>query len=97
MTIRLDSGEPCTVSVAQLGVRVKKTRFGFWGAVLYDESNVYTAAKAAMALDRQFPANLLPVSIANPVLRAFANAVWHCPTAAAVARVLNQAREESAP
>ena len=89
--MRLDSGEPCLISVAQAGVRVKKSRFGWFGAVLYNEQNVYKAAKTGMALDRQFPINSLPVPIQNPVLRAFANAAWHCPTAAAVARVMNEA------
>jgi hypothetical protein len=32
--MRLDSGEPCFISVAQTGVRVKKTRFGFLGSIL---------------------------------------------------------------
>jgi hypothetical protein len=40
-TIKLDSGEPCIVSIAQSGVRVKKTRLGFFGAVLYEEKVVY--------------------------------------------------------
>jgi hypothetical protein len=94
--MRLDSGEPCLVSLAQAGVLVKKFRFGWLGAVLYNEKNVYRAAKTGMALDRQFRTNLLPVQIKNPVLRAFANAAWHCPTAAAVARVLNNALAEEA-
>lgn len=91
MTIRLDSGEPCLISVAQTGVLVKRPRFVFLGATLYNERNVYRAAETGMALARRFPTNKLPVQIGNPVLRAFANAAWHCPTAAAIARVLNEA------
>ncbi len=41
VTFRLDSVEPCVLSVAQTGVRVKKSRFGFLGSILYDERNVY--------------------------------------------------------
>lgn len=89
--MRLDSGEPCLISVAQAGVRVRKSRFGFLGAILYNEKNVYLAAKTAMALGRQFPTNIVPVQIKNPVLCAFANAAWHCPTAAVVAQILNEA------
>jgi hypothetical protein len=91
ITIRLDSGEPCIISVAQSGVLVKKSRFGFLGATLYNEKNVYLAAKTGIALAALFPTNLVPVAIKNPVLRAFANAAWHCPTAAAVVRALNEA------
>jgi hypothetical protein len=91
ITLRLDSGEPCLISVAQTGVRVRKSRHGWFGAILYEERNVYLAAKTGMALDQLFPVNVVPVTIQNPVLRAFANAVWHCPTAAAVARTLNEA------
>jgi hypothetical protein len=91
MTIRLPSGEPCLISVAQAGVRVKKSRLGWLGAVLYDERNAYKAAATGIALSRLFPTNLLPVQIRNPVLQAFANAVWHCQTAAEVARVLYEA------
>jgi hypothetical protein len=90
-TIRLDSGEPCLISIAQTGVRVKKTRFGFLGPVLYNEENVYRAAATARALSERFPNNLLPAEFSNPVLRAFANAVLHCSTCAEVAVTLNEA------
>ena len=35
-TVRLDSGEPVTLSIAQSGVRVRKSRFGFFGPILYN-------------------------------------------------------------
>jgi hypothetical protein len=89
--MRLDSGEPCLISVAQTGVRVKKSRFGFFGALLYNETNVYQAARTGIALDELFPTDRLPVTIKSPVLRAFANAAWHCATAAEVAITLNRA------
>jgi len=46
-----------------------------------------------MILDERFPDVKLPVSITNPVLRAFASAAWSCPSAAAVAVAINQAHE----
>src|ERR1700690_1870132 len=95
VTMRLDSGEPCLISVAQTGVRVRNTRFGFLGATLYDEKNVYRAAQTAMALHKRFPEWRLPVSLNNPVLRAFANAAWHCPTAAAVVVALGKAQDDA--
>jgi hypothetical protein len=90
-TIRLDSGEPCIVSIAQSGVRVKKTRLGFFGAVLYEEKVVYKAALTAKALSFLYPNNLLPPGFTNPVLRAFANAIMHCSTCAEVSIILNEA------
>jgi hypothetical protein len=91
VTVLLDSGEACLLSVAQTGVRVKKSRFGFLGAILYNEKNVYLAAKTGMALAAIFPERKIPISISNPVLGAFANAIWHCASAAEVARTLNEA------
>ncbi len=90
-TIRLDSGEPCLISVAQSGVLVKKSRFGWLGPVLYNEKVVYQAALTAKALSFLFPDSLLPPGFRNPVLSAFANAVLHCPTCGEVAIVLNEA------
>jgi hypothetical protein len=37
------------------------------------------------------PAPTVPQKFQNPVLYAFANAVWNCPTAADVAITLNEA------
>jgi hypothetical protein len=90
-TIRLDSGEPCLVSCAKTGVRVKKSRLGFFGPVLYNEKNTYQAASTAKALSVLFPDNLLPSGLRNPVLRAFTNAILHCSTSAEVAITLNEA------
>jgi hypothetical protein len=53
-TFMLDSGEPCLLSVAQTGVRVRKSRHGFMGPILYNEKSVYLAAKTGIALDALF-------------------------------------------
>jgi TPR repeat protein len=90
-TLRLDSGEPCLISIAQSGVRVKKSRYGWLGAILYNETNIYLAAKTGLALDLLFPEKLVPITFQNPVLNAFTNAVWHCSTAAEVSVRLNKA------
>ena len=97
-TMKLESGEICIVSVAQSGVSVKSNRgkfaqllAGLFGAVLYREKNVYKAAETAMALDMLFPQKGIPVAFRNPVLNAFANAVWQCSTAAEVAITPNEA------
>ncbi len=98
-TIELDSSEICMISVAQAGVLVRSYRKGFFGAVfgsyfgptLYNEKNVYLAAKTAASLKSQFPEQISHLNFANPVLSAFANAIWNCASAAEVAVVLNEA------
>jgi len=98
-TIELDSGDHCIISVAQAGVLVRSYRprgigalFGsFLGPVLYNEKNVYKAAKTGMALTSQFPDLHPELNFKSPVLAAFANAVWHCSTPAQVSIVLNEA------
>ena len=90
-TVRFDTGEPCTLSIARIGILVKKSRLGFGGAVLYDEKNVYKAGNTAMALTYLFPEKRFPDGISNPVLRGFFNAILHCSSCAEVARTLNEA------
>jgi TPR repeat protein len=94
-TFKLDSQETCLVSVAQSGVLVKSCRgrfgrllIGSFGSVLY---NVHKAATTAMALNSLYPEKLIPITFRNPVLGAFANAIWQCSTAAEVSGVLNTA------
>ena len=97
-TIKLCSNEICAVSIARSGVLVKSSRMGkfrrrsvgFFGTVLYNERNVYKAAQTAIALDDLFPDKGVPVTFCNPVLRAYANAIWKCSTAAEVGITLNE-------
>src|SRR5882757_829319 len=86
-TIELDSEDVC----AQAGVLVRSSRKGFFtavfgsilGATLYNE-NVYLAGKTAASLDTIFPDKIPALKFRNPVLSAFANAIWHCSSAAEV-------------
>jgi hypothetical protein len=102
-TIELDNGDTCLISVAQAGVLVRSYRKGFFSAIvgsffgptLYNEKNVYLAAKTAASLKSQFPEQISHLDFANPMLRAFANAVWNCASAAEVAVVLNEAIDSS--
>jgi hypothetical protein len=59
-TFMLDSGEPCVLSVAQTGVRVRQSRRGFMGPILYDERDVYRAVQTGMTLDSLFPERKFP-------------------------------------
>jgi len=102
-TIELDNGDTCLISVAQSGVLVRSYEKGFWGGllgsffgpILYNEKNVYRAAKTAAALDSK-NARVASLRFQNPVLTAFAGAVWHCSSAAEVAITLNEAADHPA-
>ena len=87
--IRMDNGDPCWISVAQTGILVKKSKLGFMGAKLYEETNVHEAVKTGMALSEQYPDDLTPDGMTNPVLKAVVNTVLHCSSLAEVTRVLN--------
>jgi hypothetical protein len=91
--VRFENGEPCMLSIAQSGVRVKKSRFGLIGAVLYDEKNAYINAQRTGALAYLFPEKLFPDGISNPSLRAFFNAILYCYNTAEVCATLNRAVE----
>ncbi len=41
--IRMDNGDPCWISIAQTGILVKKSELGLFGAMLYEEKNMYRA------------------------------------------------------
>jgi hypothetical protein len=88
--IRMDNGDPCFISVAQSGVRVKKSRIGFLGAKLY-EQGVYDAAMTAKALAYLLDERLAPEDMTNPVLKSLTNAVLHCSTLEEATRMLNSA------
>jgi hypothetical protein len=100
-TIQLDSNEVVYVSIAQVGVLVrlwdmkggiiKSLLNNFFGPKLYNESNVFKNAQTARALSIMFPEQASPLQFNNIVLAAFANAIWHCTSAAEVCIVLNEA------
>jgi hypothetical protein len=90
-TVMLETGEPCILSLAQSGVWVKKSRHGYFGAVLYKEKNAYINAQRTGALAYLFPDKRFPDGISNLSLRAFFNAILHCHSATEVCLTLNQA------
>ncbi|GEM_PF-4133241 len=102
-TIELDSGETCMISVAQAGVLVRSYKKGvvaalfgsFIGPKLYEEKDVYKAATTAMGLDNLYPDYRVPIRFKNPVLGAFANAVWQCSTAADVSVTLHAVKQKA--
>jgi hypothetical protein len=100
-TIELDSKEVVVCSIAQTGVLVflydnsglvRSIISNFWGARLYKQSDVYKNAQTAQALNLLYPDIAEPLRhFKNPVLTVFANAIWHCGSAAEVCSVLNEA------
>ncbi len=100
-TIELDNGEVVYVSIAQTGVLVRRWDMNggliksllsnFFGPNLYNESSVYKNAQTGRALSQVYPEQASPLSFKNPVLAAFSNAIWHCPSALEVCTVLNEA------
>lgn len=89
--IVMDDGDPCWISIAQTGVLVKKSRIGLFGAKLYQEKNLYQAARTGQALASLYPEKRTPTEMQNLVLVAFVNAVLHCRHLTEVTRVLNEA------
>jgi hypothetical protein len=91
------------ISVAQSGVLVRSYKKGFWRGqlgsffepILYNEKSVYRAGKTAAALDSKH-AQVASLRFQNPVLTAFASAVWRCSSAAEVAITLNEAADHPA-
>ena len=106
-TIELDTGEVISVSIARsvmvtLAWRKQdgllKRLFSGYGQKLYFEENPYKNAQTTEALLEIFPDRAPELSIKNfknPVLEVFANAVWHCSSAANVCAVLNGAAERA--
>jgi hypothetical protein len=86
-TFMLDSGEPCVLSVAQTGVRVRKSRYGFMGPILYDERN----AQTGIALDAILPARKFPCPYPIPSYALLRMRFGTAPMRADVARTLNEA------
>jgi hypothetical protein len=101
VTIELDSKETVVCSIAQIGVLVflynTKSVIGsllsnFWGARLYKQSDVYKNARTVHALSLLYPDQAPELRhLKNPALAVFANAIWHCGSAAEVCAVLNEA------
>jgi hypothetical protein len=61
--VKLDSGEPCFISIAQSGILVKRSRLGLFGPALYKQSDVYKNAMTAKALHYLYPAQKTPAGI----------------------------------
>lgn len=87
---KLDSGEVCFVSVTQSSwVLVKSAGWRGLFSNLYNQMDRFKVTRTAAALDSLFLERRIPIIFRNHILSAFANAIWHCSTAAEVSQVLN--------
>ena len=85
---RAPNGDPCYLGVAQTSVIVKKSKLGLFGAELYKQTSISRRAATGRALEIIFPANLTPVGMKTPELKAFSNAILHCDSLAGVVQAL---------
>src|SRR3954453_11873666 len=100
-TIELDNKEVIILSIAQTGILVRRSDMqagfikrilsSFFGPKLYNEQIVYKNARTARALSVMFPQETSALNFHNPFLGVFANAIWHCSSAAQVSIILNGA------
>ncbi len=93
--IRMDNNDPCWVGIARTGTLVKKSKIGLFGAILYEEKNIYSAAKTTEFLLKKYPDDLTPEGMWNLALKSTVNAILHCSSLAEVVRVLNEAYNSS--
>jgi hypothetical protein len=98
-TMRLDSSEIVIVSLASSGLLVRLNRgiLGlFFGPVVYREKALQKVARIGIMLALEYPAksSLLP-QFKSPVLASYANAVWHCSTAAEVVVAISTAAQRA--
>jgi hypothetical protein len=86
--IMLDSRDAVVVSIVRGELFVRQHRESLWktlaqsvtGRGLHISHDTYKNAKMAKVLDAMFPQRVPGLSAKNPVLSAFANAIWHCPS-----------------
>jgi hypothetical protein len=100
-TIELDNRDVVFLSIARAGVLVRLLELkssiingllGNWlGVTLYDEKELSRHEQTARALSTIFSDQASAVMFNNHELAVFANAIWHCATAAEVSVVLNEA------
>ena len=96
VTIILESGDACWISVGKRGVLVRSHKASFWGRLLgslfgpklYQERNIYQALNVAQALTAIFRP-VPQIKCNDMMLRAFCTAVWQCSSPERVKAVLN--------
>jgi hypothetical protein len=73
--VALNRREFVFISIAQVGVLIKRSRFGIFGPKLYEETNISSCMKMSQTLDENILSkkslSYLPKNINDPVLKSF--------------------------
>ena len=88
----MDNGDAVFISVADSGVSVRSSRFGFLGCRLYRARTLEEAAATAGRLDQICNGHLTPPGMDDPLLKTFTKAVLQCSSVAEVADLLERLR-----
>jgi hypothetical protein len=89
--LQMNNGDYCYICMSVGRVLAKKSKFGLFGAQLFDERNGFEAAMTAKALNYLYPHQRIPADLNNPILCAFTNAALHCSSLPQVSRVFHNA------
>lgn len=72
--VKMQSGEPCWISISQQGVLIKKSRMGLFGKKIVDLKPIEDVYAKLDALDKLFPNKLTPDDMTSYILKYFTNA-----------------------
>lgn len=77
--VTLADGAPVFVSVADSGVRIKRSKFGILGEKLFDRDFEFSSDKALRIIGHFGAVDWLPVEMTNTALRAFTQLAMGAP------------------
>jgi hypothetical protein len=86
---RMDNGDAVYIAVADSGVSVRSSRFGFLGCRLYQADTLEEARATARRLEPMCNGHLTPPGMEDPLLLTFTRAVLRCSNASEVSELLN--------
>jgi hypothetical protein len=90
--VDLESRDPLLISVAQRGVRIRRTRLGFLGKLMYEEESTSEVARVARAIVQLVPDVVPGDDVRTPVLSAFLRAALAARTLSGFEALLAAAR-----
>ena len=76
--VKMDSSEPCWISISQQGVLIKKSTLGLFGKVIIDLRPIDEVYAGLSKLDKMFEKKLTPDDMTSFVLKYFTNAALNC-------------------
>jgi hypothetical protein len=85
----MDNGDAVHIVVADSGVSVRSSRFGFLGCRLYRADTLEEASVTAQRLEQMCNGHLTPPGMDDPLLKTFTKAVLQCSSASEVSELLN--------